>query len=503
MAGFRIEGAASGNVVEVAGTNQLKIIAETDAIASPGNIGGSRFFSEVDQGYIRGAISLKSPEADFDYRLRVSQDLLLDDEWFNYTAQNSAKHSYLITTMTNSWAAGTLTTNSGNITTTTTGTILSTWAAFPVLGTTTVSMDAEIGFTAQPQANTFIEWGVGLVGTTTGAPPDGVFFRLSSAGLQGVASINGTEVNTGIFTGPGAAGTWTYTNDKRYQFIAYQSGTEAYFWVDDGTGAVLLGEIELPASTGVVSMAGSGNVFFKHRITGGAGGATISAKVSRYSLRQGGVQISTTPSTQGSRLYGSYQALAGSATYGTIARVGTITTGNEANVTAAVPTTTTAALGTGLGGTFWETVSLAVNTDAIIMSYQVPVGSVNSSARRLVLRGMYLNSYVQTVIVGGPYVAEWFLAFGHTAVSLATTDVVTGATAAKGPRRIALPFTQVVTAAQAVSTLVSQPTQFVDFGDAPIFVNPGEFIALCTRHIGTAGTTGTVVHRVTPVYGWE
>jgi hypothetical protein len=182
-----------------------------------------------------------------------------------------------------------------------------------------------------------------------------------------------------------------------------------------------------------------------------------------------------------------------------LARVGTITTGNEANVTAAVPTTTTAALGSGLGGTFWETASLAVNTDGIIMSYQVPAGTVNVQGRRLVLRGMYLTSYVQTVIVGGPYIAEWFLAFGHTAVSLATAEAST----AKAPRRIVLPLTQLVTAAQAVSTQIAQQENFVDFGDAPVYVNPGEFVQLCTRHIGTVGTSGTVVHRVTPVYGWE
>ena len=115
------------------------------------------------------------------------------------------------------------------------------------------------------------------------------------------------------------------------------------------------------------------------------------------------------------------------------------------------------------------------------------------------LRGLYLSSYVQTVIVGGPYVAEYFLAFGHTSVTLAVAEAAT----TKTPRRLALPFTQLVTAAQAVSTLVSQPIGFCDFGDAPVYVNPGEFIQLCTRHQGTAGTTGTIVHRVTPVFGWE
>lgn len=498
MAGFRIEGNTSGNVAEVSASNQLKIQPETNAAANPGNIGGVRFFGENDQGTVTGFTSLKSPEIDFDYRTRVSQDLLLDDEVFNYTAQNTGKHSYSNTTMTNAWTAGQLTTNSSNITTITTGTQFQTYAFFPYLGTTTLSVDAEIAFTAQPQSNTFIEWGVGLPGTSTTAPTDGVFFRLSSAGLQGIASFNGTEVSTGVFPLSNGTGTWVYTNNKRYQYIAYQAATEAYFWVDDGNGAVLLGEIELPPGTGMVAMASSGQFFIKQRITGGAGGATISANLARYSVRQGGMQIATTPSTQGSRLFGSYQGLSGG-TLGTIARVGTITTGNEANVTAAVPTTTTAALGTGLGGTFWETATLAANTDGIIMSYQVPAGTANVQGRRLVLRGMYLNSYVQTAIVGGPYTAEWFLAFGHTAVSLATTEAAT----TKAPRRIVLPFVQQITSAQAVNTAVANSTGFVDFGDAPIFINPGEFVQLCTRHIGTAATAGTVVHRVTPIYGWE
>ena len=245
-------------------------------------------------------------------------------------------------------------------------------------------------------------------------------------------------------------------------------------------------------------MSSYGQFFLKHRITGGAAGGLIQATMGAYNVRIGGTNLVTTISTAGNRIQGSYQGGSGG-TMGTVARVGTITTGNEANVTAAVPTTTTAALGSGLGGTFWETVSLAANTDGIIMSYQVPAGTVNIPGRRLCLRGIYLNSYVQTVIVGGPYTAEWFLALGHTAVSLATTEAAT----TKAPRRIALPFVQQVTLAQAVQTTLAQSTTFCDFGDAPVYVNPGEFVQLCTRHIGTAGTTGTVVHRVTPIYGWE
>jgi len=493
-----IVGALSGTGADVNASRQLKVVAETDAAANPENVGCTRHFGENDGGALTGVPLLRSPEVDVDYRERAAADTIMDDHVFNTTAQDTGKHTYSNTTMTNAWTAGQVTTNASSITTTTTGTVFATYAFFPILGTTTLATDTEIGFSAQPQSNVFIEFGIGIPGAQTVAPTDGVFFRLNASGLQGIASFNGAETSTGIFKQAEGTETFVYQNSKRYQFICYATTVEAQFWVNDGTGANCLGTIPLPSGQSRMCMSSAGQFFLKHRITGGAAGGVIQATMGAYNVRLGGPNMSTTVCTQGNRLNGSYQGLSGG-TMGTNARFGTITTGNEANVTAAVPTTTTAALGSGLGGTFWETVSLAANTDGIIMSYQVPAGTVSYPGRRLVLRGMYLSSYVQTVIAGGPYIAEWFLAFGHTAVSLATTESAT----TKAPRRIALPFTQLVTAAQAVSTFVSQPTQFVDFGDAPVFVNPGEFIQLCTRHIGTAGTTGTVVHRVTPVYGWE
>jgi hypothetical protein len=495
MAGFRIEGDTSSNVVEVNTYKHIKVVPEIDAYTNGLNVGSIRAFGEVDAGFITGLPVLRPQEVDNDYRTRVSQDLLLDEEVFNYTAQNTGKHNFASTTMTSTWTAGQFTTNSGSITTTTTGVQLSTYAFFPVTGTTTLSLDTELGFSAQPSANNFVEWGLGAPGTATTAPTDGVFFRLSSAGLQGISSFNGSEVSTGIFPLSGGTGTWAYINSKRYQFICYQAMTEAVFWVNDGTGAVLLGTIPLPAGTSRMSMASASQVFFKHSIRGGAAGAVLQCNVGAYNVRQGGSNANTLPSTSGNRLFGSYQGFSGG-TMGSLANYA-----NSANPTAAVPTNTTAALGSGLGGQFWETVSLAVNTDGIIQSYQVPLGTVNVPGRRLVIRGIGLTSYVQTVVVGGPYVAQYSLAFGHTAVSLATAEAAT----TKAPRRIALSaFTQVLTAAQAVSTMVSQPGgSFMDFGDAPVFVNPGEFVQLVTKHIGTVGTTGTVAHVVTFAYGWE
>jgi hypothetical protein len=209
-----IRGSTSGTGAEVAGTNQLKVIPETNAVDNPGNVGGVRIFGENDQGLITGVTKLASPEVDIDYRMRVAQDLILDDEVFNYTAQNTGKHLYQNTTMTAVWTAGQLTLNGAGITTTTTGAQVATYACFPNNGTNTLSADVEIAFSAQPQTNTFIEFGLGISGAQTAAPSDGVFLRLNSAGLQMVTSNNGTETSIPAPLADGA-GVWAYTNDKK------------------------------------------------------------------------------------------------------------------------------------------------------------------------------------------------------------------------------------------------------------------------------------------------
>ncbi len=493
----KLIGYVTGNGVEVSDDNRL-LVTTGDSL-EPTTVGSVRDFSENDPGFVMGAPRIASCEVDEDFRYRTGVDLLRDEENFCYTSQNTGKHTYSNTTMTNTWAVGAMSTNGSNIVTTTTATSFGTYAYFPIFGTNTLAMDIEASFSAAPVANTVIDFGAFLRGAANPyAPTDGAYFRLTASGLQGVINYNGTETTTSVFKEEFGGANWSYVNSKKYQFILYITPRKVQFWINDDGNINLFGELDTPAGNGQPCASCSLPFSVRHAITGGAAGGIINFQLARYNVRTGGALSFSTASTEGNRLLGSYQGHSGG-TMGTAARVGTITTGNEANVTAAVPTTTTAALGTGLGGTFWETATLALNTDGIIMSFQVPAGTASVAGRRLVLRGLYLSSYVQTVIAGGPFVKEWFLAFGHTAVSLGTAE----AAATKAPRRVTLPIIQTVTAAQAVSTALAQNVSFVDFGDAPIFVNPGEFVALCTRHIGTVGTAGTIVHRVLPVYGWE
>ena len=489
MAGIKIEG-LTGIVAEINASNQVKVVPETNAATNPGNVGGVRVFGENDQGLVTGVVSLASPEIDIDYRMRMSQDTMLDEENFSYVSQNTGKHNLTTTTMAATFTAGQYTSNSASITTITTGTQLATYAYFPNIGANTLSGDFEVGFSAQPTTNSFVEWGLGLPGGATVAPTDGVFFRLSSAGLQGIASNNGTETSTGVFPLSGGTGTWVYVNNKRYQFIVYMGGVKAEFWVNDGTGAVKLGQINLPTGQGRIAMSQGIQAFHKHRIVGGAAGGVLQSFLGAYSVRLGGSNLTQLMSSVGNRMYGSYQGQSGN-TMGSLANYA-----NSANPTAAVPTNTTAALGSGLGGQFWETDTLAVTTDGILQSYQVPVGTVNVMGRRLVVRGVKIQTYVQTALTGGGYVSQFSLAFGHTAVSLATAEG--GNT--KAPRRVALGVHGVPAAAAANSTLGDIT---MDFGDAPIYVNPGEFIQVVKKKVGTAPTAGVLAYSITYLYGWE
>lgn len=481
---------SSWNLLNVNSSGQAYIVPETNAATNPWNVGAYRSFGENDSGDITGNILLRSGEVDVDYRQRVSQDVILDDEVFNYTAQNTGKHFYQNTTMTNSWTAWQLTTNSGSTTATITGTQFVTYAMFPVLGTTTLSIDTELGFSAQPQANTFIEFGIGIPWTTTTSPSDGVFFRLNASWLQGIASFNGAETSSGIFPASNGTWTWTYTNSKRYQFICYITPVEAVFWVNDWTGAEALGTIPLPSGQSRMMMSSAAQFFIKHRITGGAAGWVIQATVGAYNVRLGGTNLSTTPSISGSRIMWSYQGFS----WGTMGGLSKYT--NNTNATAAVPTNTTAALGTGLGGEFWETDTLAVNTDGIIQSFQVPAGTVNTQGKRLVIRWLYIDTFVQTALTGGGYNEIWTLNFGHTAVSLATAE----AAATKARRVIPIGSRSVASWAAALTQL---PRMYLDLWDNPAFVNPWEFVAVAKKKIGTAPTAWVMAHLISYIYGWE
>ena len=475
---------SSGNLAGVDSNNRLKINLDTGA--NPAQVGAVRMLSENDAGTKTGTALLASPETDDDAKLRIAHEAVFDCETFNYTAQNTGKHAYRNTTMTIGWTAAGLTTNSSNITTTTTGVSFTTWAEFPILGVSELYGEFEGSFTASPTTNTIVDFGLMRLNTSNPyAPSDGVHFRLTSAGLSGVINSNGSETTTSVFD-------FTYTLNHKYQFIIAVHERSVEFWIDD----VLYGTITTPAGQGQPCMSASLPVSVRHAIAGGAAGAALSFVLNDYTVSIGGPNISLTASVLGQRVYGSYQGLSGG-TMGSLA-----TYANSTNPTAGAPSNTALAanLPGGLGGQGLVTAAVAAATDGIWGSYQIPAGTANVQGRRCVIRGVRIDAVnTGAAVATTATTLQFSLAFGHTAVSLATAE----AAAAKAPRRVPLGFMT-----WAVGAAIGQGPQagplVVDFGDAPIFVNPGEFVQLVGKFlVGTATASQTINFTWTPIYGWE
>lgn len=454
-----------------------------------GDENGPAMFFENDPGVATGGRFTRSPEVDSDYRLRIAHDTILDRETFNYVAQNTGKFSHVFTTMTATVSAAGMLLNSGSGVATATGMTHGTHAMFPVgMGATAIYCETSVAFSAAtPPNNVVVDIGMFLRGASTAfAPTDGVFFRFDSAGMIGVISRSGVETTSGVFP-------FTFVANRNYLLTISISEKRCRFWIDDVLMAVVenVGAGQPYTSAALPWSVRQANV--------GAAGGVFQTLITDYVISLGGALTPSTLAQTGNRSLGSYQGLSGGV-MGSLAGYA-----NSANPTATVPTNTTSTVLTALGGQGWETGTIAVNTDAIIMSYQNPAGTVLVQGRRLVITGIHLMSYVQTVLAGGPLIVQWSLAFGHTAVSLATGETASFVTATtKAPRRIALPaFTQAVTAAQAVSTIVSQPGGSSIKFDNPIYVNPGEFVALVAKKVGTVLSAGVFGHVIAFDYGWE
>ena len=491
MAGIRIEGNTSGNVVEVTGSNQLKVITETNVSANPGNVGGIRAFYENDPGSVIGTATLLSPEVDDDYRVRVALDHLLDVETFNYTAQNTGKHTYTTTTMTAVWGTSGLRTNGGAITTTTTGMTMGTYAEFPIFGGQALYFEMNNSFDTAVTSNIAIDFGLFRRGTSTPfAPTDGVYFRVNAAGFQGVMNYNSAEITTSTFA-------FTPTINQKYKFVISFNERNVEFWIED----VLYATLNTPAGQGQPCLSATLPISIRHANTGTAGDA-LSMYVNNYVLHAGGYTYAKSIGEVENSMLGSYQGLSG----GTMGQLiaGTVTTGTLVKPTAAVPLNTSLAanLPNNLGGRAFETLTagLAVNTDGILAIYQNPAGTVSVQGKRLRITGLKLSAAIQTVIAGGPITNEFYLLFGGTAASLQTAEGI----AAKPCRRIMLPeFTQNITATQAVNTAVQQASYYADFSSAPIYVNPGEFVGIAVNRFGTVLTSGVIAYTYQFVYSWE
>ena len=493
MAGFRIEGNSSNNVAEVNASNQLKAVLETDVETNPGNVGAVRAFGENDAGSLVGTAYLKSWEISDDYRARVGVDTFLFDDGFNSTTQNTNNWAYTFATMTAAQpGAGTVNFGVVQGTTSAHGAFMRSFQYFPSITTAPVWHEASWGmFTAPLVTNEVWSCGLGLPGSAILLPTDGVWLQLTSGGLIGRLCFNGVFTDTGVLLTPG-----DYTVGQIYKHSIMVGNNVIEFWRDD----VLLGSVTVPGGNGEPMIQGSLPAFMMKHNTGAVSN-TNTMRVSNV--------VVTLADLATSKPWGHQMSGAGSFSgVGQNGQAQGSTCGGfgQGAIAATAAGTNTTANVTGLGGygvMTAQATNVAAAGDMIASSYQNPAATINITGKNLYITNVRVSCMnTGAVVAVTPTSLVWGLAYGHTAVSLATAETASFATATThAPRRIPLGM-----CSAAIGTVVggSYDKEVWANLDTPICVRPGEFIATTVRfRVGTATASQEVTYTVTFAGYWE
>lgn len=414
---------------------------------------------------------------------RQAVPVMLWDDTFNSTTQNTSKYRAAFTTQTITGAGGFVNLNASAITTINTNSAYQTFKVFPLFAKSELRVNFSALHTVAPQTNATTEWGVFTATIPGGAAPiDGCFFRFNAAAeFRGVCSYNTTEVQTAAITAP--------TINVVHDYVIVVQTNTVYFMVDDSVVGTLTLLTDAPGVGQPMAQA-TVPITFRHYIGGSAPASAMQFKVSDIFVTSLGPDLGRTWAEDKAGFgHMAYQGQNGG-TMGTTAN-----TLNGATPAASALTNTAISTGSpvGLGGLAHVLPTLAVGTDGILFSFQNPTGSVTQTPRNLIIRGVNISGGVDLVLsAAAVMVLSYSLAYGHTAISMATAEsasFTSGTT--KAPRRIWLGVLTTLIAAAAGTPLNGGPLA-VKF-DSPVVVAPGEFVAITMRNQGVVSATGSLI----------
>ena len=467
-----IKSGSSSTLASVDANNNLQVNPPID----PDKSGFVTVTAEADPGDVTGTRLLRNLEATDDYRLRVGTDQTFFNEYFPGTTINGNIWNTLVTgqtiTVASNFANLNGTVTSGNFSQ------LRTWRHMPAFMTFPSYCEIDLQFSQLPITGTVYEWGLGLAATTA-APTDGAFFRINAAGeFRAVLSTGGTEIPGADITSQIPAS--NTTND----FLIVLSEKSAEFWIND----VLVDLIPRSSAAGASTSSMNLPIFIRQYNSATAPLAST-IKIGYVNLSLGDMStVKPWPQVMAGAGSMAYQAQSGAVTLGSTSSLGNSL---PAATPGAAMTNTTAALGTGLGGQFSTQPTLTAGTDGIVSSYLVPAGTSALPGKSLYVTGVKIHGAVTTVLAGGPVVYSYSLSYGGTALSLATVEA-NGTV--KAPRRIALGF-ETFAATAAVGTLGSPGGCYMAF-TSPVVVQPGEYIQVVARNLGTVTSSGVITFSV-------
>lgn len=479
-----IVGAVSGTAADVDADRQVLVKTNND----PAKAGAAALYCVNDEGTRTGARYLKSPEVSQDFRLRVGLDTILFTDTFNATAQNTGNWRHAFTVMTMTQSAGFLNVNAAG-TSTASGNFafLNTWRYFQLLGTAPLAVEFTGQYDRAPTANEIIQFGLGVC-TGAADPVDGVWFELTSAGLYGVQRYNsGVATKTELITGATLAATLAVNTN--HKFVAVVGEREVEWWIDD----VLYAESLIPAANGQPFITSSLPAFIQKYNSALVGASPNTVfRLGDLSITLMDMNANMTWANQMASCGLGLQGMNG----GTMGSP-QVQWANTALPSAAAATNTTAALGAFLGGLFQMNAPATGATDLIVASYQNPIGGVNQTPRTMKLRGIKVDCVNQVVAVATTAtVFAVAVAWGGSALTLAQAESASFATGTTKARRIQ-PIGVISFPVGAAVGAQANGIQF-DF-EAPLVVNPGEFVQVIVKPVlGTATATETFLWVISP-----
>lgn len=416
------------------------------------------------------------------YRMRVGIDSLEFFDVFAGSAINTGLWYQSTTTMTIAVTGGFCTLNSAGITTTTTAAFISSYRALPFYQDAGLRWDTAMTWTTSAgTTNVTQEWGLGIGNTSTSAPTDGAFFRITATGnLIAVLTNNSTEQTLDLG--------FTLSAATRYEFSIIVDNNQAVYYVNQ----IALAVITCPNSQSGGTATTEQCIFYRLDNTGAAGAAVemniAYSSATLLDLGAGRLYAHAICGLGGNAIQGQTgQTMGSTAYYANSAAPTTITSLSNTTITSGYST---------LGGQFaFQAIATADANDYIIFAYQVPAATAALPGKTLYITGVRIDTIVTNAAINAstPTALQWGLAVGGTAVSLATTE---GA-GTKAPRRLALGY-QCFSISQAAGT--QGVPIYVEFY-SPLAVNQGEYVHIISKtSVGVAYATTAVIFRGTVMF---
>jgi hypothetical protein len=447
--------------------------------------------AESDDGTVTGTRAVRKGQMSEQGRLAVGVDTMLFNENHYNNVLNTGQWNTPVLTSTVTVVSGSMTLT-GN-TTTVTHARATSWRQFPLRNRTPLKGEIAAQFAIAPQANNTVEWGF-LIGTGTTAPTDGCFFRFTSTGtFVCVNNFNGTEVVSANLTAATLVGTNTV-----HDFQVIINDDDCEFFIDGTRVARIARQTAAPS----MCLSQTLPIAIRQYNSVSVPAGTQVVKVGSVSVLLGDENTGKTFADvqSGLGLHGSQGQLSAAASYAIPATTAVYSNNLATAAGTAASNTAAIATGIGLGGQVVVLPTLAAATDGIIFSYQNPAGTTTQPGRNLYVNGVTVDGIVSVVLAGGPVYWVWAVAYGHTAVSLATAEAGNTATPTKKARLVPFGISSTVVTA-AVGTQFAKPVTLTLRN--PIMVAPGEFFQITAKNIGTVTTTGAIVVTATIDSYWE